>query len=90
MKHCDDFEPVAKAHLSEEELCHRKSWKLLEYHTAFCKGYADVLLAQGQEGNEKAAEKLAELVDRFSPIEDEISTEFDLFLFNNAVTRRFK
>jgi hypothetical protein len=33
MKLCDDFESVAKAHLSEEELCHRKSWKLLEYHT---------------------------------------------------------
>lgn len=90
MKLCDDFANVAKAHLSEEELCHRKSWKLLEYHTAFCKGYAGVLLAQGQEGNEKAAEKLYELVDKFSVIEDEISTEFDLFLFNNAVTRRFK
>ena len=90
MKLCDDFVSVAKAHSNEEELCHRKSWKLLEYHTAFCKGYADTLLTHGQEGSDKASQKLAELVDKFSPIEEEISTEFDLFLFDNAVKRRFK
>jgi len=87
---CEKFVDVAKAHSNEKEIAHRKSWKLLEYHTEFCIGYAEILLAQGSEGNEKAKEKLDVLVDRFSHIEDEISTEFDLFLFNNSVNRRLK
>lgn len=85
----DDFEAIAKAHLSEVNLTHRKSWKLLFYHTDFCRRYAAILLAHSMGKLDKAKELLAEMVDVFSHIEPEIATEFDLFLFNSSVNRKF-
>lgn len=85
----DSFEAVAKAHLEEENLTVRKSWKLLYYHTDFCRRYADILLAQSLGDVQKAKQLLADFVEVFSKIEQEISTEFDLFLFHNSVNRKF-
>ena len=85
----DEFEKVAKEHLNEGNPTIKKSWKLLYYHTDFCRRYADILLSQSLGNLDRAKELLKEFVDVFSKIEEEISTEFDLFLFNNSVNRKF-
>lgn len=85
----NDFEPIAKQHISETNATVSKSWKLLYYHTDFCRRYAQILLEQSYGNVDKAKELLAEFVEVFSEIELEISTEFDLFLFNNSVNRKF-
>lgn len=89
MSLCQTFRPVASAHLSEQNLTWHKSWQLLYYHTDFCRRYADILLAQSLGNLDKAKALLEEMTDVFSHIEPEISTEFDLFLFNSSVKRKF-
>ena len=89
MSLCSDFRKVAQSHLSDDNLTVAKSWKLLWYHTEFCSRYASILLAHSLGDTDKAQNLLSELVDAFSKIELEISTEFDLFLFNNSVKRKF-
>ncbi len=89
MKICDEFRSVASEHVSEPNPTHSKSWKLLWYHTDFCSRYSGILLAHSLGDTDKAKELLAGLIDAFSLIEKEISTEFDLFLFNNSVNRKF-
>lgn len=85
----DEFENVAKDHLNEEIPAVKKSWELLYYHTDLCRRYANIMLSHSLGNVEKAKELLDELVDAFSRIEEEISTEFDLCLFRNSVDRKF-
>ena len=86
----DRFENIAKAHLTEEHPTHRKSWKLLFYHTDFCRRYARILLAQSLGDSEKAKELYKEMVDVLSRLEPEISQDFDLFLFDKGTKRKFE
>ncbi len=85
----DKFEKIAKEHLTEENPTVKKSWELLYYHTDFCRRYADILLSQSLGDVDKAKALLKEFVEVFSKLELKISTEFDLFLFNNSVNRKF-
>lgn len=90
MELCDEFESIAKAHLeNEEHPAYRKSWKLLFYHTDFCRRYAQIMLALALENNDEAKKLYDEMMDVFSRIESEISLELDLFLFGEALKKKF-
>lgn len=90
IKFADDFESIAKSHLNEENNTHKKSWKLLWYHTEFIKRYAEILLVHSKGDEEKADKLRADMIDYFSNYETDISLEFDLFLFNMSVERKLK
>lgn len=87
----DDFENIAKSHsVKEEHPTHRKSWELLFYHTDFCRRYAGVMLALSLGDCDKAKELYEEMIDVFSHLESEISSSFDLFLFDKGTKRKFE
>jgi hypothetical protein len=86
---CTNFESIAKAKCSMNNTTQAKSWELLYYHTDFCKRYADILLEHSMGNIEKAQMLLAEFTDVFSKSEEIIGSQFDLFLFENSVRRKF-
>ena len=87
----NEFESIAKAHSVEEEHpTHRKSWWVLYHHTDFCRRYADVMLAQSLGDDDKAKKLYGEMIDALSRLEPEISSEFDLFMFDKGTKRKFE
>ena len=86
----DNFEGVAKAHLSEKHATQRRSWELLLYHTDYCRRYAHIMLAQSLGDEIKAKKLYDEMIDVYSHLEPEISSEFDLFLFDKGTKRKFE
>jgi len=85
---CDKFEKIIKEKCNHPCTTVTKSWKLLWYHTDWCKRYANILLEHSMGNNDMANKLLCELTDRFSHFEPEIGSQFDLFLFDNSVKRK--
>lgn len=86
----DEFEPIAKAHMSMGNATHARSWMLLFHHTDYVRRYAGILLSQCLGDNEGAEAKYREMIDALSRIELEIAPEFDLHLFDNSIKKKLK
>ena len=76
------YEPIIKKQSSLENSCHKESWRILEYHSKYCKGLADVYFALSRNDIESAKLKYTELQDYLSEVELEIHDYFDLCLFD--------
>ncbi len=77
----EDFKKIVLRNLTASDPCHRKSWKLLAYHTDYVKRYADILISLANEDVDKANLQYAEMLDFLSHMEAEYSLDFDLHLF---------
>ncbi|MBQ9545195.1 MAG: DUF4838 domain-containing protein [Clostridia bacterium] len=64
--------------------------KLLAIHGEYCRLLSGVLLPAAQGDNAGSRERLAEMTDRLSRIEDEIQPVFDLVLFCQEFSRKLK
>lgn len=89
-KYVDAFLPTIEKNLDAEDKCRQKSWKLLLYHADYCKRLAEIYYLDSVGNNDKAKEKLSEMIDVFSRIELEISTEFDLCLFKQSMDKKLE
>ena len=70
-----------RKNLSITDKCQAYSWKLLYYHTEYCKCFADVLISVAENDTETAMKKYEKMLEYLSPIEEEISLEFDMHIF---------
>jgi hypothetical protein len=77
----DKFLATVKKNLSITDKCQAYSWKLLYYHTEYCKRFADVLISVAENDTETAMKKYEKMLEYLSPIEEEISLEFDMHIF---------
>lgn len=77
----DKFLATVKKNLSITDKCQAFSWKLLYYHTEYCKRFADVLISVAENDTESAMKKYESMLEYLSPIEEEISLEFDMHIF---------
>ncbi len=84
----DAYLPTIKAHLSEQDPCHARSYKILQYHAEYCKLLAKVF-EEGAKGDPQA-EKVAHraLMDRMSEVEPAIQYEFEIALFDQWMSRK--
>lgn len=81
----DAFAPTIEKNVASEDECHAKSWMLLKYHIRYCKDLAELLKCVCHGDRDGANDIFANMIDWLSEIEDEISTEFDLFIFHMHV-----
>ena len=77
----DAFSEVVKAHLDLSDKCHKESWRILSYHTEYCKRLATIYLALTENDTAQAHNNLSDMIDYLSEIEEEIHPYFDLVLF---------
>jgi len=84
----NSFAQVARKNKEKcENVCQKRSWELLEYHTRYVKHMADIYIALALGNTELAKEKLEEAVDALSVMEKDIHREFDLFLWERRMTQ---
>ena len=77
----DAFATVAEEHCTLPDPCHRESWRILTYHTQYCKHLSKIYLALTEENVSLAHECLNEAIDYLSDVEEQIHPYFDLVLF---------
>lgn len=77
----DDFLPIIKRNMIEENAVLRQSWVYLLYHSKICRLYADYLLAGARGQREEAEQKLERMECEVAAMEPAIHNVFDLFLF---------
>lgn len=86
----DEFKGVIEKNLEAADPCHRKSWRLIQYHTEYVKLFADILISLANENKEEAGEKRDKMLDFLSVMEEEYSLEFDLHLFARRLNGMLK
>lgn len=75
------FAATATAHCTLSDPCHKESWRILTYHTEYCKRLSQIYLALTEEDTKRAYAYLEEMIDYLSDVEGEIHPYFDLVLF---------
>jgi hypothetical protein len=86
----EKYVPEIKKNLSCEDKCHRESWRLLTYHTEYCKGLSKIYFAFSRDDRDLATEYCDELMGYLSGVEMEIHPYFDLFLCNQRLRQMIK
>lgn len=81
----DEFMTVIKKNENLENICHKESWKILSYHTEYCKRLANVFISLANDDMDKTNKLFDDIIDYLSNIEDEIQPYFDLVLFNQRI-----
>ena len=81
---------MIEKNLNSENACHRKSWRLLQYHTEYAKIFADILISLANENKEEAEKKRDKMLEFLSEMEEEYSLEFDLHLFARKLNGMLK
>lgn len=76
-----EFEPVIRKHLEDENLCHQRSWELLLFHGRICCMLAEMLTDVAGEQFDAAKAKWVKLRDFLRRNECKYHYEFDMPLF---------
>lgn len=77
----DAFSLTVERNLSLENPCQAESWRILSYHTDYCKLLAEIYIALAEGDTAAANTKLDAMIDVLSVWEEEIHPYFDLVLF---------
>ena len=84
------FKETVSRNLELSDPCHRKSWRLMQYHTEYVKRYADILIALAKSDEEGAYKLYEDMLDFLSHMEAEYSLDFDLHLFARKMKSMIK
>lgn len=85
---CEKMAIFAKEQMEKSEnICHKRSWELLEKHTTMAKLTADIYIAMANCDKDLAKEKFKIATDTLSAMEDDIHREFDLHLWHQIMTK---
>ena len=84
------FKETVSRNLELSYPCHRKSWRLMQYHTEYVKRYADILIALAKSDEEGAYKLYEDMLDFLSHMEAEYSLDFDLHLFARKMKSMIK
>ncbi len=86
----DALSPMVERNKTLPDVCHAKSWHLLEIHGEYCKRLADFYLALTEGNTDLATERKETMIDWLSHLEDEIHPQFDLVLFEQCLRQTVK
>ena len=86
----DAFAPTVQKNLTLADPCHKKSWRLLEFHGEYCKKMSQFYLALTAKDTDLATKQKESIVDWVSRIEDEIHPQLDLVMLEQILRHTIK
>ena len=86
-KTADAFAPTVRKNRTLEDPCQRESWRILSYHTGYCKMLSEIYIALAKGEIAQARNKLDEMIGVLSYWEEEIHPYFDLVLFKQRTSQ---